>query len=286
MKHAWMTLGVLFTMAGGVGAQESLEPAEDWHVRLGPVHKSYMDEHSALQRRADDRFESSADFREGSIEGRGWGFRVIAEKGGGAAHVTYLKTDYTYALDKRPDGSHDIDTDRRDVDAHWRQESGSNQKAVWGWMAGFRYIGLDEHIWIAEASAAMEKTGTVNWYLVNAGYFGEIHPFGGEYLIAHGSISALIGEVSGLARTGTDSEYNSKIEEVYDEEYSIAYGASVVLGASLALTGSIHLGLEYNREWLYSFQATDSGVIVFPDNNDAHFIENHQGLSAFVQWVF
>lgn len=289
MNIIQLTMAGLIVAGAAAYAQDDLMPEEEWSISLGTVNKTYLDYHSALQHRADDVEDASKNYRDGNVDGRGWGIQFNAEKGGGAAFVTYLKTDVEYEYhDPGNGGSHRIESDRRDVYALWQQQAGENQKAVWGWMAGFRYIGLDNKMRIIEGSADRIDTGEINWYMISAGYFGEIHPFGGDYVIAYGSINALVGEVSGMARTGTDSDYDGAINDTYEDEYSVAYGAAGNIGASMALTGWLHLGVEYNRQWLFSFSAVDNddSVLVFPDNNDALFIENHQGLSGFLKAVW
>jgi hypothetical protein len=44
--------------------------------------------------------------------------------------------------------------------------------------------------------------------------------------------------------------------------------------------------LEYRREWLYSFEATQSGIVVFPDNDDALFISNTHGVYIYLNYVW
>ena len=40
------------------------------------------------------------------------------------------------------------------------------------------------------------------------------------------------------------------------------------------------------REWLYSLDGTDTGTVIFPDNNDALFIENHHAVMATLTYLF
>ena len=37
---------------------------------------------------------------------------------------------------------------------------------------------------------------------------------------------------------------------------------------------------------MYSFDATDTGIVVFPDNNDALFIENHHAVVGTLNYLF
>ena len=66
----------------------------------------------------------------------------------------------------------------------------------------------------------------------------------------------------------------------------MAYGARASFGVDIAITKRVRLTVDYMREWLYSFDSTDTGIVVFPDNSDALFIENHHALVASVNYLF
>jgi hypothetical protein len=70
------------------------------------------------------------------------------------------------------------------------------------------------------------------------------------------------------------------------EEYSLAYGARASFGVDVAITKRVRLTIDYLREWLYSFDAKDSGIVVFPDNSDALFVENQHAVLASLNYLF
>ena len=119
--------------------------------------------------------------------------------------------------------------------------------------------------------------GTVEWDVLQAGYFGEWTPLLG-WLYFFGDIGGRFGEVEGICRRGSDANWkDGRIREGYIVDSSLAYGAYASLGIGVQYRG-FSADVAYRRSWLYSFDATESGTVVFPDNDDALFIQNDGGF--------
>jgi hypothetical protein len=263
------------------------ETADAWILTAGVQAGILTYVHSALQRRADSSHDTAEDFRDSPADGNGWGIYFSAQKGKGAFIVDFLRSDYEYKLNY-PNGFHNIQSNRTDFEAYWRQTTGTNANGHWGWHAGLKWLGEAVDVTIKENKAQISGNDDVNWLMLKTGYYGELTPWGGDFITAHGSASLLIGEVRGLARVeGSDTNTNDgKISEKYDSEFSLGYGASVLGGLTFHIVDQLNVKLEYRREWLYSFEATQSGIVVFPDNDDALFISNTHGVYIYLNYVW
>lgn len=256
--------------------------ADPYQITAGLVLREATFRHSALQQRSDRQNDNTEDWRDGSLDGSGFGVVIAVERGSSRLELKINATDYDYTLDL-PNFEHRIDTERRDFDLEWRERSGQTERANWGWSLGVRSITLDERVTITEKKTRREIDDGVEWLLAQAGYWGNLHPFGNESMRIYGSTRLFIGEADGISRE--DSDLNSSdgnIQETYDNGHSVAYGLNGALGVEFRVHKRVGLAVEYYREWLYSFDSVDSGIVVFPDNDDALFIENTYGLNAYV----
>lgn len=279
-------------------------PEEPWIITLGPATEFFTYEHDALQQRKDSEFDSTGqdDWREGRTSGSGWGLRMTASRGKdqGSANLVFLTSKYDFDLNvpanspnfgknNTTGGSEHINTDRRDLDLTWYQPSGSEDRGDWGWKIGLRYLGTSKGFTIEEGDASLDQSGQINWYLLQSGYAGTYWPFGRDVIVdVHGEINALFGQVEGISRTGSDAGYDGQIDETYSSKSSLGYGANALLGVDVKpfKDRNIRVSLDYRREWLYSFDSTDTGIIVFPDNTDALFIENSYSVRASLNFGF
>lgn len=317
-RHAGVLAGGLALMGAGMlwaappplsaASAKSTAPAtapeEPWIITLGPAAEFFTYQHDAIQQRTDSKFDSRGQdaWREGHTSGNGWGVKMTASRGKdqGVATASFLMSQYDFDLNATPGspnfganntagGSQHINTERRDLDVQWYQPSGSEDRGDWGWTMGIRYLGTVKDFTIDEGSASLDQHGQVNWYLLQAGYAGTYWPFGRDVVFdVHGSLNGMFGQVEGLARTGSDSGYDGHIDETYSDNSSLAYGAYGVIGLDFKpfKQRDIRVSLEYRRDWLYSFDSTDTGIIVFPDNTDALFIENSYSVRACLTFGF
>jgi hypothetical protein len=302
-------------MAEETGAEITQE-ANPWHISAGLVYKNWLYEHDGLQQRAPSASKRANDWEEGNTDGTGWGLHFEVGRGDGAMHVTFVKSDFTFEY-APPGGNQKVDTLSRDLDVSWQQVRGRNDQAQWGSVLGFRYIGQQKDVTLAEGlktgaadgifpggtntatkvtvtntvtvTNAVTVSGTAHttWLLLQGGYFGRWRPFDSPSFVVRGRLLFLLGEVEGLARSGSDEDWSDGvISETYGNEYSMAYGANASFGIDVAITKRVWFTVEYMREWLYSFEATDSGYAVFPDNYDALFIENQHAVVATLNYLF
>lgn len=267
--------------------QSGEQDQEPWTISVGAQSAVYTFIHSALQRRADSSSDQADNFRDNEADGTGWGVLFSAKKGDGAVVVDFLRSEYEY-MDSYSNGFHRIETDRTDFQVYWEQITGRNSNGYWGWNVGARWLGESVRAEVNEGSASLSGDDSVNWLLLKTGYWGELAPWDGNLISAHGNINLLIGEVRGLARSdGSDDDPNDGvITETYDTEFSLAYGASALAGITLHIFDQLNVKVEYQREWLYSFEATDSGIVVFPDNDDALYINNSHGVFIYLTYVW
>jgi hypothetical protein len=161
----------------------------------------------------------------------------------------------------------------------------ASENGDWGWALGVRRIDTESDITIFEQGRERKRTriedAETTWQLLSGGYFGLWRPMGQPYFTFYGFINGLFGEADGTARVGNDEKLNGVTSEQYEKNSSLAYGLNAGFGGVLSYKGWVGVGADYGREWLYSFEATDSGTVVFPDNNDALFIENQHVIRAY-----
>ncbi len=299
----WLTMA----MAGGVSlcsaqdlartdvmADETgagiMQEANPWQISGGLVYKNWLYEHDALQQRVPDSSELADEWEEGDTDGSGWGLQARIGRGDGHLNIVYMKSDFEYTLEP-PDAPagvrHQVDTIARDFELSWSQTRGRNEHAEWGSTLGFRYLGMQKDVEVTEGKMTVDGSGNMNWLMLLGGYDGNWRPFDTPTFQLHGFVHFFLGEVDGTARNGSDEDWtDGVVSETYGNEYSLAYGARASFGADVALTKDVRLTVDYMREWLYSFDATDTGIEVFPDNSDALFIENHHAIVASVNYLF
>ena len=297
-KVIWMTMMV----AGSVSlcaAQEKTkldanselgdvaqEVATPWRISAGVLYKNWLYEHDALQQRGPTTSKGGEDWENGSTSGNGSGLQMKVGRGDGTLDVSFVKSDFKYMFSK-PDAKQEIDTVSRDFEVTWSLITGRNNQAEYGTIIGFRYLGMQKDDTITERSTMVEGGGNMNWLMLEGGYTGSWRPFETPLFQAHGSLLFFLGEASGTARSGMDTNWvDGVISETYCDQYSLAYGGRASFGVDVSITKRVWVSVDYMREWLYSFDSTDTGIVVFPDNSDALFIENHHAVMASVNYVF
>lgn len=271
---------------GEATGEEVMQEASPWRISGGVLYKNWLYEHDALQQRGPSTAKGGEDWELGDTSGNGSGLQMKIGRGEGVLDVSFVKSDFDYLLTK-PGAEHSITTISRDFEASWAQISGRNGQAEYGTVIGFRYLGMQKDVTITEQSTSIEGGGNMNWMMLEGGYTGDWRPFGTPTIQAHGSVLFFLGEASGTARSGSDIDWtDGTISETYSEQYSLAYGARASFGVDISITKRVWVSVDYLREWLYSFDATDTGIVVFPDNSDALFIENQHAVMASLNYVF
>jgi hypothetical protein len=201
--------------------------------------------------------------------------------------VTFTKSDFRYDYAVKDQFTHHIDTVSRDFEVSWSQIRGRNDQAEWGSTLGFRYLGMQKDVAVEEGTMSVDGSGNMNWLMLVGGYDGNWRPFDTPTFQVHGSFYFFLGEVEGTARSGSDEDWtDGVVSESYGNEYSLAYGARGSFGIDVAITKRVRMTVDYMREWIYSFDATDTGIVVFPDNSDALFIENQHALMISLNYIF
>ncbi len=259
--------------------------AEPWQVFADALHYNIMFEHDALQTRTDFESDKSESWRDGDSSGQGWGLRLTVAKGDGALSMRYISATSEFERDVAG-GRHFIETDRSDVELLWNQQAGATEFALWGWDVGYRYLGLKKRMELEEGRDSLSFGEGIEFHMLTAGYFGRWRPFKGPNLGFFASVNGFLGECSGISRNGSDDEWDGHIDEVYNQEYSLGYGARFDFGLNWDLSNGLRFGVSYHREWLYSFDATSTGIVVFPDNSDALFIETTHAVLMSVGYAF
>ena len=268
----------------GDAAQESTTP---WRISAGVLYKNWLYEHDALQQRGPTTAKNGEDWENGSTSGNGAGLQMKVGRGDGTLDVSFAKSDFKYVYSKTLNYRQEIDTVSRDFEVTWSQITGRNNQAEYGTTIGFRYLGMQKDVMIRENALSVEGGGNMNWLMLEGGYTGSWRPFETPLFQAHGGLLFFLGEASGTARSGMDTNWvDGVISETYSDQYSLAYGARASFGIDISITKRVWISIDYMREWLYSFDSTDSGIVVFPDNSDALFIENHHAVMGSLNYVF
>jgi hypothetical protein len=288
----WLMAGVLAATVTG-RAQQDLKladtltevTAEPWQLFVDALHYTILFEHDALQTRTDFESDKSEGWRDGSSDGQGWGLRLSIAKGDGAFSIRYIAADGDY-VHTTDGGRQTIESSRNDLELLWNQQAGATEFALWGWNIGYRYLGVKKRMELVEGGDSLSFNDGVTYHMLTGGYFGQWQPFKGPNLGFYASINGLLGECSGIARVGSDLAWDGTIEENYDQEYSLGYGARIEAGLQWQLRNGIRFSASYHREWIHSFDATNSGIVVFPDNSDALFIETTHAVLLAVGYAF
>ncbi len=297
--YVWLTVAMMSgaslcsaqNMAGADGMVEGADAgfvgeANPWRVSAGLIYKNWLYEHDALQQRVPASSDMAEKWEEGDTDGSGWGFQSKIGRGDGHLNVIFMKSDFSFDL-ITPGARHQVDTIARDFELSWSQIRGRNNQAEWGSTLGFRYLGMQKDVTVTEGRMKLDGSGNINWLMLLGGYDGNWRPFDTPTVQMRGLIHFFLGEAEGTARGGSDENWtDGAVSETYGIEYSLAYGARASFGVDVAITKDVRLTVDYMREWLYSFDATDTGIVVFPDNSDALFIENHHAVVASLNYLF
>lgn len=298
-RYIWLTVAMMsgaslcaaqdlvrMDAAEGVGADLVMQDASPWRVSMGLIYKNWLYEHDALQQRVPATSDLANEWEEGDTDGSGWGLQAKIGKGDGHLNVVFMKSDFAFEL-LTVGARQQVDTVARDFELSWSQTRGRNDQAEWGSTLGFRYLGMQKDVEVTEGTMKVDGSGNMNWLMLLGGYDGNWRPFDTPTFQAHGFIHFFLGEVKGTARSGSDENWtDGVVSETYNNEYSLAYGARASFGVDVAITKDVRLTVDYMREWLYSFDATDTGIVVFPDNSDALFIENHHAVLMSLNYLF
>lgn len=299
MKRAiWMAILCLGCLAvHGADELDALDiKLEEWDLSVELIRDNYNHQRDALQQRRDYDYSNDKEWESGDTSGGGYGVRVTASKdktGTAALKLAQSGGEYEYDFVPQPgDGltpaTHAIDTDRFEFDLCWYQidREYEEKHARRGWLGGIRYLDTEKKVEINEAPATVLFKDSISWKLLHAGYFGEWRPFGWRTKVT-GLIGFLFGEVDGIAREGNDVQWgDGQIEESWSKERSWCYGMDIQATLTVDVHKHAALGVGYRREWLYSFDATDTGMAMYPDNDDALFIENSAFMTAHFVAIF
>jgi hypothetical protein len=294
---------MLAGMAGLCAAQEAAtsaapetdtelpQAAAPWKITGGLVYKNWLYEHDALQQRRPLSAKNAEEWERGDTDGSGTGIQVKIGRGDGWLDLAFTKSGFDYALTPQNAGlpagaAHRIRTTARDLEAAWWQYRDRNNQAEWGSVVGFRYQGMQKEVDIVENSVTNSGSGNINWLMLEGGYHGNWRPFDTPVFQLRGSLLFFLGEAEGSARSGGDTNWTDRVSETYPEQYSLGYGARASAGMDIGITKRLRLAIDYVREWLYSFDSTDTGIVVFPDNSDALFIENQHALEISLNYEF
>lgn len=293
-KQIIATAAILLLAAAGRGAaqmeelpEELLEKEEKPPVVAGLQLRwaSITHAHDAVQHRADYTDKTRRHWQQGNADGTGWGLTLSLRQGPGELTLRYdhLSHDFETSKPRSTTNFHRVKTRRDDGELlYWHTREGKDEvgeKGAWGWLVGARHITSRKEISIRESAAKLETEGDIIWKLLQGGYWGVYRPAAWHARL-FGALAFQFGEVDGISRNGNDTTWDGRIRETYRDDQGLAYGMSLWLGLGLDFLKYFHLDLGYRREWLYSFQSTDSGVVVVPDNDDALFIENIGGFYA------
>jgi hypothetical protein len=241
------------------------------------VQRDYDERHTALEHRYDYDESRLDNWEDGVYDGTGQGVRLsVAKDDKSEFFVQYLFEDYDYHW-SAPGAHHLVDSDGNEFQIGWRQTVEAWEEGRWGWTVAYLRSEADKTVDTLEGSNSRIFDGKVEWDVVQAGYFGEWTPLA-EFVNFFGEAGFRFGEAEGVCRRGNDKDWNNgKISEGYIDDSSLAYGAFAKIGMGLNYKG-VFLDAAYFLSYLYSFDETDSGTVVFPDNDDALFIQNDRGF--------
>jgi hypothetical protein len=241
------------------------------------IHRNFDERHDALLNRNDYDSSQYDNWEKGYVKGNANGIELnLAKQGGGTLFGHYLAEESHYEW-RAPEGYHRVESDGHEIQLGWRQIAETKDDGHWGWTAG--YVGSKADKWMEtqERSAFQPYRGDVQWDMLQVGYFGEWKPLL-PWLYFFGNIGGRFGEVEGLCRRDSDPDWkDGSIGERYIVDSSLAYGAYANVGFGVTYR-NFAVDIRYFRSWMYSFAATESGTVVFPDNDDALFIQNDGGF--------
>ena len=301
-KNTLACLAIATTTALAAYAQESIvmpidpdltdpdlltmtEAEPTYHISAKLVRREYDTRHTALENRYDYDDSRLDNWEDGTYRGTGNGLRLAFSKDNkGELFVQYLIEDYDYNW-SAPGAHHFIDSEGSEFQLGWRQTAEAWENGRWGWTVAYYRSEADKKMDTQEGSATRLADGDTKWEMVQAGYFGEWNPLS-KYVDFMGEVGLRFGEAKGLCRRGSDTSWaNNQISEGYITDTSLAYGAYARIGLGANYKG-IFLDASYFISWMYSFDETESGTVVFPDNDDALFIQNDRGFEVRLGYTY
>lgn len=262
-----------------------MEEKSDYRVTANYVHREYDKRHTALENRYDYDDSRLNNWEDGTYRGAADGLRLSLSKNNKSElFVQYLIEDYDYNW-SGAGAHHLIDSEGSEMQIGWRQTAETWEDGRWGWTVAYNHSESEKSMDTREGAAVRLAEGTVEWDMIQAGYFGEWNPLS-KYVDFFGEVGLRFGEAEGICRRGSDASWsNSKISEGYITDESLAYGAYTKIGMGLNYKG-VFLDASYFLSWMYAFDETESGTVVFPDNDDALFIQNDRGFEFRLGYTY
>ncbi len=262
------------------------EDTSTYKISAKYVRREYDECHTALENRYDYDDSSIEDWNAGNYRGSADGFRLAVSKDDrGEFFFQLLFDDYDYNWTS-PESHHLVYSEGTELQTGWRQTAEAWDNGRWGWTVAYYRSDSEKDMDTREGSVTrIANDRDITWNMGQAGYFGEWNPLT-EYVDFFGEVGLRFGEAEGIARRGNDTNWkNGRISEGYIEESSLAYGAHFRIGAGVNYKG-VFVDASYYMSWMYSFDETDSGTIVFPDNDDALFIQNDRAFEFRVGYIY
>lgn len=257
--------------------------AESWRFHVEVARLDFSSTSDALQHRTDVNYDSDDPWSAGESSGDGYGLSFCAsldDKGIATLRLKRASTEYELAP---PGGFHRILTDRDDAQLDWTQTTEEGKDWARGWLAGVRLLSESKDVLIEEQGHDFRFDADADWKLLTGGYFFNWRPFH-RWVRLIGAVNFLFGEVDGICReAGADDNWkDGKLSDGYAKSDSLCYGANAALTLYVDFPRFVSIGIGYHREWLYAFDATDSGMAMYPDNDDAKFISNSGYVAASI----
>ncbi len=261
------------------------EAKPTYQVTATYVRREYDTRHTALENRFDYDDSRLNNWEDGTYRGSADGLRLSFSKDNqGELFVQYLLEDYDYNW-AAPGAHHLIDSEGSEFQLGWRQTAEAWEDGRWGWTVSFYRSEAEKSMATREGSARRFVEDEIKWNMVQAGYFGDWNPLS-QYVDFNGEVGLRFGEAEGLCRRGSDASWsNNRISEGYITDSSLAYGAYLRIGMGANYKG-VFLDASYFISWMYSFDETESGTVVFPDNDDALFIQNDRGFEVRLGYTY
>lgn len=249
------------------------------------VRREYDERHTALENRYDYDDSRIENWEDGTYRGAADGVRLgVSKNDKGEFFIQYLLEEYDYNWSGI--GSHHlIESDGNEFQIGWRQTAEAWDEGRWGWTVAYDRSESDKTVETQEGAQRRAFEDQVEWDLIQAGYFGEWTPLS-KYVDFFGEVGFRFGEAEGVCRRGSDGSWlDGKIKDGYITDKSRAYGAYMKIGMGVNYKG-VFVDAAYFLSYLYSFDETESGTVVFPDNDDALFIQNDRGFEFRMGYTY
>lgn len=261
------------------------EEKETYKIKANYVRREYDERHTALENRYDYDDSRIENWEDGTYRGAADGLRLgVSKNDKSEFFVQYLVEDYDYNW-SGAGAHHLVDSEGSEMQIGWRQTAEAWDEGLWGWTIAYYHSESDMAMDTREGAAVRLADGKVEWDMVQAGYFGEWNPLS-DYVDFFGEVGLRFGEAEGICRRGSDASWSDgKISEGYITDKSLGYGAYAKIGMGLNYKG-VFLDASYFLSWMYSFDETESGTVVFPDNDDALFIQNDRGFEFRLGYTY